>query len=272
MADETAFGLLQWRRRELTAQIAALKGQLAPKEAEVAQIDKALAILEPPPASVAPNLPQKNSNVSTGNYAVSQLIGAQGSLDAIAAAAEQMKSALTVPQETIDAFIKATSIPAGTIESFKKTVADIDAAIAAVVIGPTIKYETKKYETMTIKELVVQALIDHFPKGGTVADIRDFIRLGYGRTIEPSSMRPQMHRLRGDGIIGQDPANDTWDFQDGKRRLYAMYDHPTSRANMKELKDDTVEDDLRADIENAIHADAKQTIAGGGGAIKRRKL
>jgi hypothetical protein len=36
---------------------------------------------------------------------------------------------------------------------------------------------------MTIKELVIQALIDHFPKGGTMMEIRDFIRLGYGKTI-----------------------------------------------------------------------------------------
>jgi hypothetical protein len=32
------------------------------------------------------------------------------------------------------------------------------------------------YADKTIKQLVVQALFDHFPNGGTAADIRDFIR------------------------------------------------------------------------------------------------
>jgi len=95
-----------------------------------------------------------------------------------------------------------------------------------------------KYETMTIKQLVVQALLDHFPNGGTLAQIRDFMRDGYGRQIEPSSLRPQMHRLKADGVLGQDPSTDTWNFQDGKRPLYARYDHPTSRTAMKELQDD----------------------------------
>jgi hypothetical protein len=53
-------------------------------------------------------------------------------------------------------------------------------------------------------------------------------------------MRPQMHRLKADGILGQDALTDTWDFQDSKRRQYTMYDHPSSRAAMEELKDDEI--------------------------------
>jgi hypothetical protein len=98
------------------------------------------------------------------------------------------------------------------------------------------------YATMdpsaTIKELAIQALLDRFAKGGTLTEIRDFIRDAYGRTIAPSSLRTQMHRLKDDGIIGQEPSSDTWNFQDGKRRLYAMYNHPSSRRAMRELRDD----------------------------------
>jgi hypothetical protein len=39
--------------------------------------------------------------------------------------------------------------------------------------------------------------------------------------LSSRSMRPQMHRLKTDGILGQDPSSDTWNFQDGKRPLYA---------------------------------------------------
>jgi len=96
----------------------------------------------------------------------------------------------------------------------------------------------QKYVQMTIKELAIQALVDHFPRGGTLAEIRDYIRDGFGRVIEPSSLRPQMHRLKADGILMQDTSTDIWNLNPHKRTLYAMYDHPTSRAVMKELQDD----------------------------------
>jgi hypothetical protein len=90
----------------------------------------------------------------------------------------------------------------------------------------------------TIKELAIQALLDRFTKGGTLTEIRDFIRDAYGRTVAPSSLRTQMHRLKEAGVLGQEPSTDTWNFQDGKRSLYSMYNHPSSRRAMRELKDD----------------------------------
>jgi hypothetical protein len=90
----------------------------------------------------------------------------------------------------------------------------------------------------TIKELAIQALLDQFSNGGTLTDIRDFIRDAYGRKILPSSLRTQMHRLRVDRVLNQEPSSDTWDFQPGKRALYAMYNHPSSRKAMRELRDD----------------------------------
>jgi hypothetical protein len=89
------------------------------------------------------------------------------------------------------------------------------------------------YERMTIKELVVRALGDHFKAGGTAIQIRDFIQDAYGRDILPSSLRPQLHRLKVDGILGQEPSTDWWDFQDGKRRHYVWYGPP----KMEELQD-----------------------------------
>jgi hypothetical protein len=90
---------------------------------------------------------------------------------------------------------------------------------------------------MTIKQLAIQALLDHFPDGGTLADIRDFIQDAYGRGILPSSLRPQMHRLKADKVLGHEPSTDTWNFRDGMRRKYAWYNHPSSRRAMKELQD-----------------------------------
>jgi len=230
MAEETTFHLLTRRRQELLAQVSALKGQLAPKEAELAQVEKALTVVEPPPASVAPSLPQKNSNAVMTDFA-GEFFQIEGKIKHFA---EQMKVVTTVSPEALEKL---------------KTSVD---AFAAQFAGLN-----PRYETMTIKELVIQALIDHFPNGGTMMEIRDFIRLGYGRTIEPSSMRPQMHRLKADGILGQDPSTDTWNFRDGKRQLYAMYNHPTSRAAMKELKDDAITPEVTSRVVDATGKNLK---------------
>ena len=105
-----------------------------------------------------------------------------------------------------------------------------------------IKVGYAQYLKMTIKELVIQALLDHFPEGATITLIREFIREGYGRAIEQSSLRPQMHRLKADGVLIFRPENETWNLDQRKRGLYAMYNHPTSRAAMKELQDDEISD------------------------------
>lgn len=47
MAEETLSSFLQRRERELTSQIAALKGQLAPREVELAQIQERAGYREP---------------------------------------------------------------------------------------------------------------------------------------------------------------------------------------------------------------------------------
>jgi hypothetical protein len=231
MAEETAFHLLQRRRRELAAQVSALKGQLTPKEAELAQIDHALTVIKPPPASVVENFPWTNSNAVITDYAAAFRPFLELD-DTLSSFAKQVKTANAMSPELI-AHVKATtSISPEVVEAVK--------AVRKALDGFSSQLPDQKYQRMTHKELVVQALVDHFPDGGTMMQIRDFIRLGYGRTIEPSSMRPQMHRLKADGILGQDPSTDTWNFQDGKRRLYAMYDHPTSRAAMTELQDEPV--------------------------------
>jgi hypothetical protein len=84
------------------------------------------------------------------------------------------------------------------------------------------------YGGKTIKELTLQALFDHFPNGGTVAAIRNFMRDAYDRTIDPARVRAQMHRLKADSILVHHPLTDTWNFRDGKRALFGRYSDPTS--------------------------------------------
>lgn len=211
MTEETAHHLLQRRRRELEAQISALKGQLAPKEAELAQIDKMLAVAGPPPASVAPSIPQRNSNPTDATDYVSMLLPFLENAETIDQARESIRGMLPAAQD---------------VEEIRKVIRDL-----AVALVPE-----PKFAHMTIKGLAVQALIDHFPHGGKVADIREFIRVGYSRDVDTASLRPQMHRLKADNVLVQN--GEIWNLDPRKRRLYAQYNHPSSRAAMPELKDE----------------------------------
>ena len=91
---------------------------------------------------------------------------------------------------------------------------------------------------MTIKQLIVQALLDAFPNGATANDIRNFIRSGYGRDIESNSFRPQLHRLKLDGILGQNGLDESWNLPPEKRKACQRYNHPGSRAMTNELDSD----------------------------------
>ena len=177
MADESVAHFLGRREQELIAQIKALKGQLAPLEAELAQVQTMRSFLPGGANSLEPS-----DNVAT-------------------------EAAKFLRQFAHDEAKGAFSL-------------------------------TGKYVQMTIKELVVQALLDGFPDGTTAAKIRDFIRDAYRRPIEPSSLRPQMHRLKEDGRLVYDQATEKWRLPPAARRQYALYDHPTSRQAMRELKDD----------------------------------
>jgi hypothetical protein len=92
------------------------------------------------------------------------------------------------------------------------------------------------YAGRTIKDLAIQTLLDAFENGATITQIKEFMKHGYGRTIDAGSLRTQLHRLKGAGILIQNP-DGTWNFRDGQRALYARYDHPTSRAAMADLQD-----------------------------------
>ena len=190
MAEENTHQFLGRRERELIAQIAALRGQLGPLEAELVQVQKMRSFL---PGGANNSLTSGLADLVRPFAGIANQLGLTGN--------------------------------------------------AAFDLGLIPQPPNARYVAMTIKELTIQALLDHFPKGGTAAEIRDFIRDAYGRVIEPSSLRPQMHRLKADAVLLHDPATDAWNLTKEKRLAYSMYDHPTSRAAMSELKDETPTDE-----------------------------
>jgi hypothetical protein len=94
------------------------------------------------------------------------------------------------------------------------------------------------FATRSIKDLIIQALLDAYPNGATIADLRHFIHNGYGREIGLGSLRTQIHRLKHAGILQQEQYSDLWNFQTGKRALYSRFDHPSSRKSDVLLQDD----------------------------------
>lgn len=58
------------------------------------------------------------------------------------------------------------------------------------------------HEVMKIKDLLVVAMIEHFQViGAAPADLKSQIKLSYGRDIDPGSIRPNLARLRDEGIV-----------------------------------------------------------------------
>ena len=70
--------------------------------------------------------------------------------------------------------------------------------------GPSLaspKLTVSAYQALTMKELVVKALREHFHNGATTRQLREFFRDGWGREIGRANLSPQLSRLRRDGLI-----------------------------------------------------------------------
>src|SRR6266700_3504194 len=137
-SDESLANFALRRKKELEAQVSALRGQLAPKEAELTQINKLLSDL--------------------------------GILETVTAhnPANGMSMAVEVP--------------------------------STLSMQPT------------IKDYILSALRDHFREGATPAQIRDYIKMAYGKEIDRGSISPQLSRLRDEGEVfqSQHPSTGTW--------------------------------------------------------------
>jgi hypothetical protein len=229
MAEETTYQFLARRERELTAQVAALRGQLGPKEAELAELRRLKASTTIAGSALSGLIAGTEHVGGSAQSALSELIRSNPNpLENLGVASpESPLEALGVTPSSNALTDLVTSPHARNLGRHKTTDA----------MPPTLM---ARFAAMTIKELVIQALLDHFPNGGTAAQIRDFMRDAYQRVIEPSSVRPQMHRLKADNVLMHDPATDIWNLYPKKRMAYTMFNHPTSRAAMEELQDDAL--------------------------------
>lgn len=210
VAGETLRQFLDRRERELAAQISALRGQLEPKEAELTQVRQMKALMT---------------------------IAGSAALEAHAEHASQG----VAPPLSSGSTEGVANRPIGVRPGPGPHPLDPPQVQAAI---------NERFKEMTIKELVIQALLDHFPTGASAALIRDFIRDAYERVIQPSSLRPQLRRLQLSGILYHDPSSDLWNITSQWRSKYIRYNVPLSRIAVDELKSDE-EPDLEEGVTRA---------------------
>jgi len=77
--------------------------------------------------------------------------------------------------------------------------------------------------TMTIKQMIMAALRDHFHNGASPTELRDYMRAVYAKDVDRNSISPQLTRLREQGAVDM--------LTDGKwkiSKMGRMYDHPSS--------------------------------------------
>jgi hypothetical protein len=164
---ETLYQYLERRERELSHQIAALKGEIGTREHELAHVRSAK---------------RQIGQLGTDDKA---RFGVPGSLAALGAATTRLSDLAKPVGISLSALGEQMS------EGGRKIAEALQAG--AIGIGPF---------PLTIKQLIMRALLDHFRQGGaTVTELRQFILDAHGRDIDRTSLSPQLTRLRNEGHI-----------------------------------------------------------------------
>jgi hypothetical protein len=66
------------------------------------------------------------------------------------------------------------------------------------------------YTNLTMKQLVVKVLAEHFQQGATAREMLDFFRDAWGRDIERQNLSPQLSRLYQEGVVGRIRSTRGW--------------------------------------------------------------
>jgi hypothetical protein len=236
-SDETLRAFLDRRERELSDEIAALREQLTPKEGELAEVRRA-----------------------KGSLGISS--GVVHFTDDRASAAQSAEPASFYDKLTIkDLIIHAlnehfrSGASSKQLRDFIRDAwnrdierTNLSPQLSRLKADGTVELDDQGNWILikSIKEMAIEALFD--TKGKTTEQIRQFIRDTYGRSIEPSRLRPQLNGLRTDGILHHEPGADAWTLSLEKRRGYVLYNHPSSRRAMLELQDEPSDDEVGREI------------------------
>jgi DNA-binding transcriptional ArsR family regulator len=147
MAGPKLADYLEIRERELESQVSNVRGQLAPLEAELAQVRKIRSLIA----------------------------------DARAAGLDDLASDALLPDPPAQSPLEQVA------QAIQPAVSQLLAAAQA--------------ETLTIKEMILRALRDHFENGASPTELRDYMRAAFGKEVDRNSISPQLARLREEGMV-----------------------------------------------------------------------
>jgi hypothetical protein len=193
---------LDRRETELQISINALHDQLRPQESELAEIRRAKGALGIPIL----HLVVSHSGASLEIVRAPDRPPLDSEQEAL-----QVDAIVTVPPVTLT----ASAVTAGSPQiSSPNLVQNNSEAAAAATTDMMVSRDTplslrmSAYQHLTMKQLVMKALNEHFQKGATARQLREFFRDAWGRPIKRANLSPQLSRLLKEGIIGMD--NGVW--------------------------------------------------------------
>jgi hypothetical protein len=182
-SDESLRTFLDRREKQLTEDIAARHSELAPMEAELAEVRRAKGAL---------GIPQVvQLSARSGSMAMAGVDGALPDSPLTLRSREQdHEVAVQIATERHRHPAAVTGVL--TLQE------DADHSSGHGVVSPS------PYEHLTMKQLIMKALTEHFQSGATAKQFREFFRDAWARNIDRASLSPQLSRLRSDKIIDRE--------------------------------------------------------------------
>jgi hypothetical protein len=250
---------LDRREAELLRSINALHGQLRPQESELAEIRRAkgalgIPILHLVVADSGAGVEIRSAEAKSPLETQAAPLSGEGALHADAAvipAAANMgvNRVNPAPRQVATMTVEPANDPPPAVPhpaSYQNNSCEVAGEIAVAHHGvrrrriaeALFAIEPNPYQNLTMKQLVVRALTEHFQNGATAKQLREFFRDAWGREMERHNLSPQLSRLRADEIIELNEG--IWRLTRGFRR----YGTTTPFGNLKDElpdRDDTDE-------------------------------
>ena len=229
--EEKLFTYLERRERELIHQLAALKGEIEAREVELAHIQSAIRQIKNLGGfdQMRLGVPEQSAATQDDVPAVSlESIRVEGRIDnalgsdsrdeisqaAHDAAMQELEGASSPSRQQLDlASAPMTESPVNVTGTIKRGGTEPNIVDVVYAIGTALKRTSRviaeakdrfphyEFEELTLKQLVVKALTDHFIQGATATQLCEYINDAYGRDVDRSTLSSQLSRLSRDDVI-----------------------------------------------------------------------
>jgi hypothetical protein len=183
---------LEERERELTDELAERKRKQMPFEAELAEIRHAKEALSRTSSALGMDL-GIDLNIDIPGSPPSQM-------NKLRAYLESREHELKAAVEELGAGLEELVNELAEIEKVKTTIGTSDSPEAVGVL----------YQSLSIGELVIKALKNHFQNGATIGELVAFFREKWGRDVDRPSLSPQLSRLYKRDVLGRIPSLPGW--------------------------------------------------------------